>query len=332
MEHDVLPTFTPSAEPLLGPPDSVPELPPARLSSLKSVRLFLVGMIATVALGGVIFGTWAVYAFALTNPLVERIVSVVPFPAALVSGRPIRLSDFLFEYKSMRQYTSQNATRALVEEDYAVLRKNVLDALVRRVIVNRIALDEGVYLTKEAVAGIEESMATVGNSPEQLGEDIEKLFGWDIEQFRDHIVRPAALEKMLNERIVSDAQFQDVSRNLVERALERLQKGEAFTDVAKDVNEPGILPDDGALGKISASSVPLNVSEALKDLKDGEFTPVVEIGTQNDWAFYIIRLNGRGEEDGKPVMDLSVIRVKKTTLDDLVNQRLEKAFIWRIVS
>ncbi len=331
MEHDLL---SPSQEPVLIPEQAAVQETPLNVDSAvpKNTRLFFYGILATAAAVFIIGGTIAVYARAFSDEWAARVASVAPFPAAFVSGRPVWLGNFLFEYKGMRTYYNQNASGALTEEDDASLRKNVLDALVRRVIVNRIALDESVYLTEEAVESAQAGMIPSDTPAEKLAEDVDRLFGWDVEAFRDHLVRPVALEKFLNERLIMDRYLQEGPRKQIDNAFVRLQRGEAFAEVAKSVNEAGSVPEDGAIGKVSVESLPSEVAAAINGLKDGEYSPIVEIGAQNDWAFYIIRMNGQEEKDAKLVVDLSVIRVKKMTLDDLVNQKLERAVIWRIVS
>ena len=124
------------------------------------------------------------YARAFSDEWAARVASVAPFPAAFVSGRPVWLGNFLFEYKGMRTYYNQNASGALTEEDDASLRKNVLDALVRRVIVNRIALDESVYLTEEAVESAQAGMIPSDTPAEKLAEDS----GYDIAKLQECVL------------------------------------------------------------------------------------------------------------------------------------------------
>ena len=339
MEHDLSSEQEPMSqepavqEPVVAGPEPVAVPEPAKEAKpacSKNIRGFIFGVVVTIIVAVVVFGTAVVYRQALTDAWVARAASVIPFPAAFVSGRPVWLSDFLFEYKGMQKYQSQAS--ALTDEYNAAIRKQVLSGLERRTIVNRLALDQGVYLTKEVVDATQAELVPAGATPDQLAQDVDRLFGWDMEGFRAHLVRPVALEKMLNERVIADARLQAGPRKEINAALIRLQKGEAFADVAKTVNEQGMLPEDGAIGKVSLDSLPSTVAEAIKGLKDGEVTPVVEIAAQNDWAFYLIRLNGREEKDAQAVVDLSVIRVKKTTLDDVVSKALERARIWRIVS
>ncbi|MBD3251367.1 hypothetical protein GF380_02845 [Candidatus Uhrbacteria bacterium] len=143
---------------------------------------------------------WGAYSRHWEGPAMMTIANVLPIPAARFSGQPIRLSDYLRDVRSIETFLSsedakqQGLARPLTMED----RKQALDRLLKEQ-----AIEELAYIRKVDVtpSEIDEAMAVEFNTEGAQEQDFEQFlqstYGWSIEDFKQHVVRPALLTRKL---------------------------------------------------------------------------------------------------------------------------------------
>ncbi len=79
------------------------------------------------------------------------------------------------------------------------------------------------------------------------------------------------------------------ARKKIEAAIERVKKGEAFADVARELSEDSSAPEGGALGCVARGKMVKPFEEAAFALaKPGELSPIVE----TEYGFHVIALDG----------------------------------------
>jgi peptidyl-prolyl cis-trans isomerase SurA len=113
----------------------------------------------------------------------------------------------------------------------------------------------------------------------------------------------------------------------VSRALDRLQDGEAFADVAADMSEDALTRDSGGLlGTVSREDLGPEIAEAIAAVEPGEVSPP----TRTRYGFEILKVDD--EEDGRITLRHIFFKLLTTAADTLAAKDLAEEVRERAVS
>jgi len=176
--------------------------------------------------------------------------------AALVNGEPIFLDDYLVQVMQAEQaLTGQGVDPSTAEgqQSLAQARRRVLDAMVEQVIILQAADREGVVVAGEEVdRAVQQSIADAGGE--------EQFQAW----LQANALTADDYRQALHAQLVAQALFQQVIRDVptvaeqvharhialateeeARQVLERLQKGEDFTALARQFSQDATTRDNG---------------------------------------------------------------------------------------
>jgi len=91
----------------------------------------------------------------------------------------------------------------------------------------------------------------------------------------------------------------------MEMVLAKLKSGEPFDKIANIYSESRFFSDEGGLGLFELKELSPKIQEAIKDMKAGEFTPVLDTG-QGYQIFYIqeiVNVPGKSLEEASPEIE-----------------------------
>ncbi|MEX0834611.1 MAG: peptidylprolyl isomerase, partial [Nitriliruptor sp.] len=192
------------------------------------------------------------------------------------------------------------------------VQRNVLSTLISIEIVEGLAEEEGIELSEEDLdTAYEEQVELYEEQAEMSGQDPDfEVFldsiGLTEEEYRDLIVadvaRREALTALYAEEISDDdvqalyeetAEPQIDSRHILvetedeaQDAIDRIEGGEDFADVAADVSTDGSAQDGGNLGVAPASRYVPEFADAISSGEVGELLGPV----QTDFGFHVIEV------------------------------------------
>jgi parvulin-like peptidyl-prolyl isomerase len=292
----------------------------------KSKVLFgLLGVLLVVLLaaGGV---TGFVYTQSPTNDTVRNIVSVVPYPAAVVNWQPVSFQEYLNERDALANYMNnapQGAEQNLSQED-------VMDTLLNKVAVEQYAQQNDITLEQSRVDEYSNQVMGTGQQREQFKSQLESTFGWSVEEFENRVVESVVLASQVNEYIQENESIQSERKEIAQNALERVENGEDFDTVAEEVSGQFSAAQGGDIGEVPASELPEQWRDSVEELEVGDHSDVIS-GTS---AYLVFKMNDRVEpetEEASPELSLSVIVVPKKTLQEVVDAYLEDAKVWKFI-
>ncbi len=268
--------------------------------------------------------TAAVYLPPVTAAGVRKITAVMPYPAAVVGWDAITIRDFLFNYDALMMANAGALEGA--NPEYVELL--IMDMLVQKQVVRQLARRYGITLDEAQVGRLYEDLVSQQADAAALAQNLETALGWSVDDYMDRVIRPFALAEQVSGHILQDADIQAGSRTAIEAALARLNAGEEFAQVAADVNGPGSADEmDGNVGYFKLSDIPEAWRDMVEGLAAGSHSAVIE----EPLDYLILNVNDRIQAGDDTQVDLSVIIVRKRTLEDIADEYLGQTRVVRFL-
>ena len=257
--------------------------------------------------------------FAVGARLVERIVAVVNDDIITLSELNTALTPFAARVKSSG-YTAdkerkllytvrEQVLNQLIDETLAkqeVKRANInvgemeIDAMIERLKESRFYTDE------EFRAALKQQGLTMADYRTRLKEEImrSKLVNLevkskiiitqdDVKTYYDSHADAYAGEKKYHLRniiMVVPALADTIEKNEIHQKMEtvvaKLKAGASFESLAREYSQSPIAKEGGNLGTFNAGSLSPQIQAALKNLKKGEYTPILDTD-QGFQIFYV---------------------------------------------
>lgn len=178
-----------------------------RKSLVKWIIVPLLVLLLIMA-GGV--GTvWAIFVRHSDQTVVRRVADFVPVPAAKLGGKTIFYRDFLHARDTLRTFLASPAAKEQQLEMPLdqTLEKNVLEKLLMQAALEELAEQKNVQISQEELhQSFSQVIAAASSTTPDIGLYLMQNFGWNEEDFRQQVLRPALLEQKLSELLTQEAQ------------------------------------------------------------------------------------------------------------------------------
>ncbi len=297
-------------------------------------KLFFMGIVSVVAIV-VILGAGVMVKrnprVVLESGVVSKILVAVKFSVVEVNGVKVLFSDYLHDKKAlMNFYQKQEGLPPLDETE---IEKQIISRLVVNQLVKVVADKYSVKVDESKVDELQNTLFAQYESEEKAIEEIKTNYGWDMEFYRDKVLRPIVFEQVTrlafeggededgNEFIVDEVsgshilfqalegEKEDQTKARAERVLNRLKKGEDFTVLAAEFGTDGTKENGGSLGWFSRGMMVPEFEEAMFSLQKGELSSEL-VKTQFGW--HIIKL-----DDMRSKRDFNAYMRKQIELADI---------------
>lgn len=142
---------------------------------------------------------WGVYYKHWDTPFVTKVANALPLPAARMGARTILYRDYLRDVRSVERYLSSdearniNVSRPMTDED----RKNALDRLLREAALDELALARNVNVSDAQMQEAMQTLNLTSTTTREFEDLIAKNFGWTMDDFKMHVVRPSLLTNLM---------------------------------------------------------------------------------------------------------------------------------------
>lgn len=153
--------------------------------------------------------SYEIFAKRSENGAIRWIANVLPIPAAKVGNRTVLYRDYLESLDTVRIFVNSPAAKEqkLDLTVDAALEKNVLEKLVRQAALEEMAAAKGVAVTDpELRAFFTDVVAAASGTTSDIGVYLLENYGWNEEDFRQNVLRPALIEQRLTEKYSQDNQ------------------------------------------------------------------------------------------------------------------------------
>ena len=264
-----------------------------------------------------------VYTRPVTDPLVRAMANVFPFPALSVDGRMVTIQDFLQEYDALGSYFEDAGQEAPPHEQLEIA---IADTMINKIAIAQLAQRYGVELDQERVEQYYQEVLSSQESQEAFEQSLSETFGWTVEEFKTRIVESIVLALQMTDVVLADAPTQQPRRDLIDAAFARVQSGEDFATIAKDVHA-GFEGIEGDLGYVKASAIPESWASQVTTLEEGDTTQIIEL--PEGYALFKLEEKIVAGEDTQ--LHLLSITVPKVSLEEVVKKYLAGVKVKRYV-
>jgi len=248
--------------------------------------------------------------FYFCNPLSKfnrTFFRVAPYPLALINGNEvISTRDLLFNLESLEKfYLSQDFSEMGMRIDFEteegetrlkIKEKEVFSKLIENKLIEIIANEKGIYVSKKEAGEDLVSKAQDSGSTENLALNLKKIYGWNLTDFRDKVVIPRIYLKKLIEYYESNSSKENFDRGEIEKALLRLQKGEEFEKIAKEYSEGETAENGGNLGWFKKDYLIEPIANEIYSMQPGDFSKIITSPLGNH-IVYLEDKRGEGNQE-----------------------------------
>lgn len=299
-------------------------------------KLILISVVS-VLLALVIASQILIYAFAGKYSWADTLAQTIPYPAIFLTlPSVITYSEIQSDLSAIEQfYENQDFSAVGMRVDFStpegekrlkIREKELINKLIEDAVIRDIVQGANQSVTDEEIeANIERKLIEYGTA-DQVKETLEKLYGWDMEDFKNRVVKPSLYkEKAL--KIYADREDRTQDENAlatIEAALNDLASGDEFADVAQSYSEGSTASAGGELGWVLLSQIEPAIADELSTLNPGERSDIIESGL----GYHIVLLNNVRTEGGKTFYDIDQIFTRKLTFGEWLNQKIQDTHIF----
>ncbi len=234
------------------------------------------------------------------------------------------------------------------EEELSNYRKLMLDQLINQVLIDQEIKRHGISVADEEVdQSIAQLREGKHLSEEQFKEEVKKNLGLSLEEYREKVKEQLLRMKLVNSEVQSKVVVTDEDRKLyydqfeekyaggkkyhlrniimavpseageeekqtilnkMEGVLTELKQGASFPAIADKYSESSASGEGGDLGFFRFTDLSPQLQDALKELKEGELTPIIdtERGYQILYVEKIEDDTGKSLEEASPDIDQQI--------------------------
>jgi hypothetical protein len=298
---------------------------------LRQPKHRLVKISASIFIAAVIiffaYCAFALYKQKSDSYFLYRVTKVIPFPIARIGSHFIPYESYLFEVKHYEHYyqTQQNVDfkspsgKKQLEE----FKRRALDEVINDTYVNEIADEKGISVSDQEVnARIEliKSQNRIGSSDREFQDVLNEFWGWSVGDFKRSLKQQILTEKV-------KAALDTEAKSNAQKALERINAGESFEKVAKDVSEdPSTKVNGGDFGfpiDKSNRDIPPQTVQALFTLKAGEVSEILNVG----YGLEIVKNLGYKDDQAKGAHIIFNFKDIKSYLGSIKDQRKARTYV-----
>lgn len=259
----------------------------------------ILGMVVAIVVIGVLFlvvmGV-GIYKYSWQNGFVDKVVSIVPFPAAVIDGSSIRWDGYQEDLATLDFfYNSQAAQGSSVMQrpSDSYIKKSVLSRLLQeRFIANTVERFE-LVVTDEEINQQFDAVVQEAGSIAQLETTLDELYGWDSAQFKLKILTPYLQRVKVQEFLASNEEYGAEKLTLAQEVLAKVRAGEegpdsetSFADLALEYSEDSTATNGGDLGFFPKGVMVQEFEDAAFSLEIGQVSEIVT----TQFGYHIIKL------------------------------------------
>lgn len=258
------------------------------------------------------------------NSVVKKTIRYVPYPAAMVGGNFITANELSANLKSVRTfYENQDFSDLGMRVDFStpdgekrlqIKEKQILNKLISDRIIEAEAKKRKINLTAEVVDQEVDRKLKEYGAGEYLRENLQKLYGWNLEDFKKNIVKPDLYAKKLALDIREKDPAFPAAKEKIEAAKKELDDRVSFSEVAKKYSEGSSAEKGGELGWFGYAEMVPEVAMEVFNLEKGQESPVIE----SSLGYHIVKVEDKKSENDEDKVKVSQIFVRTQPFFDWI--------------
>jgi len=241
-----------------------------------------------------------VYRFGNNHSYINKMVEMLPYPAAVVNLDLVRLSNFYEEVEALQALVVKQQGQLTDEVDEKI-KSDVLDKLIHDKIIKQLAKKFDVKLSWEDIEKEKEKLIEeAGGNKDEIDKKIQDTWGWDFDTFFEKVVLSSVYQQKIRDKFYENENRKKTVEKQAKEVLDLMKKGdESFQDLAKKYSQdPRFARFGGEWGWVSRGILPIEVEEAAFSMEKGDISDLI----LTRQGYHIIMIdNKRGENTEQEV-------------------------------
>ncbi len=292
----------------------------------KKFVIICMSVVVTIIIGVLL----CAYVFHANYPVVVTIGRILHLPAIIVDGKWITISEIEENTASIKRfYENQDFSRFGIRIDFEtengkkrlqLQQRKMINKLIEDIAIKQIANEWNIRVSDDAVATAMERPMTEMGTEESVKSQLENLYGWSLKDFGDKVVRGQLLREKVSAKFKEKNKISREKLIQIKKAKAELDDGRDFNDVAQRYSEGLTANSGGMMGWFGKKQLQDEIGKQIFTMKKGEYTDVIE----TQLGVHIVHVNDISEVDGKKLINISQIIIKKKTLAEFLNEQISK--------
>ncbi len=301
-------------------------------------------VVASVSLGIFLLFLFVALSFFVCrnheNVFVKKITARIPFPAVVVDYYHfVSLSNIDEDLQSVKNfYENQDFSKEGLLVDFStedgkkrlkIKEKDIFNKLIADKVIELAAKEKNIIITEEDVdQNVSRKIKEFGNE-EKIRNNLEKLYGWDMDDFKKKIVRPSLYRDEMEKIIQTEYRQKENEKqeDKMQQAWEKLLAGGDFSSVVMEFSQGETVNRGGELGWFSRDQILDELAEASFSLKEGGRSGVIE----SELGYHIVEVEEKKIENNEELVRVRQIFRPKMNLSDWLGEEMKKRKIWVVV-
>lgn len=303
------------------------------IKKLKEVKLnTLVLSISIFVFVLLVVSSVIVYRFSDRTSLAEKISAVIPFPAIIIEkADAITIREINSNLRAIRRFYEKQDFSSLGylvdfktsdgQKRLKVREKELINKMIEDIAIEKLAKRRGITISNKLVGESVDRKVSEYGGEEAIKESLKNLYGWSLNDFKKKVVKPSLYKEEL-EKWISEVEKKDEnqkSRELAEKAMQRISSGENFSDVAKDGSDSVSAEFGGHLGWFKIEYISTDLQNVVASLEKNEVSEIVE----SNLGYHILKLDDKKTSEGETLYDLSQIYYPKASFVDWLSEEIK---------
>lgn len=273
--------------------------------------------------------------YAVPGGWAEFVRGKLFLPMVVVDGHQlISFREVDGDLRSIRQfYERQDFSEVGLRVDFSsddgkkrlkVREKELLNKLIEDRAIESLSRSRGIVVTDEMVdQGVKRKLDEFG-SADTVEDDLNRLYGWSLDDFKNKIVRNALYEDELNNLFARENDTADQAKITIGKVETALARGNPFDRVASEYSDGRTAQDGGKLGWFALGDLAPELRKSVEMGRIGVASPVIE----SSLGFHVLMVDGVKEEEGEKRYQIRQIFVKKAVFSDWLSEQMKQMSVW----
>lgn len=233
-----------------------------------------------------------------------------------------------------RFYENQDFSKVGMRVDFStedgqmrlkIKEKEILNKLIEDRAIMLLAEKRGVEISRSDIDnGIKDALVEFGNGNSEIEKDLEKLYGWSMDDFKKNIVKPSMYKEALEKHVEKELNSDGKALEMIRSAQVELNKGKEFASVEKMYSEGVASRGSLGIGWIRKDQLIPEVADRIFSEKESESNEIIE----SKLGYHIVKVDEVKKEDGIDMVRIRQIFSRKKTFADWLGNEMKKMEIW----
>lgn len=263
----------------------------------------------------------------MRNKFIRKTAQIIPYPAAMVGKNFISTDKLLKNFDAVEKfYEGQDFSDLGMRVDFSttdgkkrlrIKEKEILGKLIEDAVIKTEAKKRKIVLTDDLINQAVDRKLKEYGAENQLKDNLQKLYGWDMEDFKENIVAPDLYKEKLAQEIRKNEISFSEAKNKISAAQKELADGAKLSDIAKKYSQGESAQEGGVLGWFSYSQMLPEVAEIVFKLEKEKNSEIIESAI----GYHIVRVDEKKNENGEEKVKVSQIFIRTESFPEWLLQQ-----------